>query len=71
MFSEYNARNNAALETLINKHGVQLRQMPNDVLSAIGKKSGEVVADVGNVDAIGKKIYESFITFRKKFHRVV
>ena len=65
MFSEYNARNNAALETLINKHGVQLRQMPNDVLSAIGEKSGEVVADVGNVDAIGKKIYESFITFRK------
>ena len=66
MYSEYNARNNAALNTLINKHKVQLRQMPNDVLSEIGKASGEVVAEVAAGDAIGRKVYESFIAFRKQ-----
>ena len=65
MYAEYNARNAASLDTLLNKHGVQLRQFSNDVLNAIGEASGDVVGEVGDVDAIGAKIYNSFINFRK------
>ncbi|MDX1737715.1 MAG: ABC transporter substrate-binding protein, partial [Alphaproteobacteria bacterium] len=65
MYAEYNARNASALETLLNKHGVQLRQMPDDVLNEIGAASGEVVGEVGDVDEIGRKVYNSFISFRK------
>lgn len=66
MFAEYNARNNASLDVLINKHDVQLRQMPDAVMNAIGAASGEVVGEVGDVDEIGAKIYNSFMAFRKQ-----
>ncbi len=65
MYAEYNARNASSLDTLINKHGVQLRQMPNDVLNAIGTQSGAVVGEVADVDALSAKIYNSFLKFRK------
>lgn len=65
MLAEFNARNTDSLNTLINKHGVQLRQMPDDVLTALGNASGDVVAEVGQIDEIGKKVYESFMNFRK------
>ena len=48
MFSEFNARNNTALETLINKHGVQFKCQTMSLNWE--KTSGEVVADVGNVE---------------------
>ncbi len=64
MYSEYNAKNSDALNTLINKHDVQLRQMPDPVMNAIGEASGIVVREVGEVDALGKKILESYLSFR-------
>lgn len=65
-YAEFNARNNDALNTLIKKHGVQLRQMPDDVMQAIGQASGEVVAEVAEIDDLSKRIYESFIAFRRQ-----
>ncbi len=65
-YSEFNAKNGDALATLINKHGVQLRKMPDPVMNEIGKQSGLVVREVGDVDAIGKKILDSYLDFRAK-----
>ncbi|MEQ9488215.1 MAG: TRAP transporter substrate-binding protein [Alphaproteobacteria bacterium] len=62
--AEFNARNNDALKTLIEDHGVKLHKMPDDVLNAIGEKSGEVAAEVAEIDDIGKRTYESFVKFR-------
>ena len=66
MYSEFNARNTDALNTLLTKHNVQLRRMPNSVLNEIGKASGEVVGEVGDLGGIEAKIYRNFIDFRKK-----
>ena len=66
MYSEFNAKNGDALDTLVNKHGVQLREMPKDVMQAIGTASGEVVREAGQTDAISKKVYDSFYDFRTK-----
>lgn len=66
MYAEFNARNSDALDTLINKHDVKVRRMSNDVLNAIGEKSGEVMAEVAKEDALTARVYESFIGFRKK-----
>ena len=66
MYAEYNAKNSDALNTLINKHGVQLREMPADVLNAIGEVSGQVVREVGEVDDLSKRILESYLGFREK-----
>ena len=66
LLAEFNARNGDALDTLLNKHNVQLKEFSPDVLKALGQASGEVVAAVGQADAQSKKVYESFIGFRKK-----
>jgi len=64
MLSEYTAQNNRALDTLINKHKVKLRRYPDDVLNKIKALSDEVVAEVGAKDALTKKVFESFKSFR-------
>ncbi len=65
MFAEFNARNNDALNTLKEKHNVQVRKFSDSILQSIGEISGQVVAEAGASDAISKKVYESFIKFRK------
>ena len=64
MLSEYTAQNNRALDTLVNKHKVKLRRYPDDVLNKIKQLSDEVIAEVGTKDALSKKVFESFTSFR-------
>ena len=66
MLAEYTARNNAALQTLVTKHKVDLRRFPDDVLKKIKRLADEVVAEVAAKDAMSKKVYESFSKFRKQ-----
>ena len=63
--AEFNAKNGGALEVLVKKHGVKLHRTPDSVLQAIGKISGEVVAEVGESDPFAKRVYESFLKSRK------
>ncbi len=64
MFAEYNARNGKALNDLVNKHGVQLKKFPDEVLKKLMTISDEVVAEIANKDPMSKKVYESFKKFR-------
>ena len=64
--AEFNARNSGALDTLVKKHGVQVRRFTNQMLQAIGEASGQVVAEAGASDAMTRKVYDSFIKARKK-----
>ncbi|NNF95364.1 MAG: TRAP transporter substrate-binding protein, partial [Halobacteria archaeon] len=73
MLAEYTARNNAALHTLVNKHKVDLRQFPDDVLAKLRQLSDEVVAEVAAKDKLTKQVYDSFRTFRDQvmeWHKV-
>lgn len=63
--AEYNARSPDSLDKLVGEHGVELRQYNNDLLNAIGGVAGEVVAEIGNSDAMTRKVYESYLKFRK------
>ncbi|WP_404378477.1 TRAP transporter substrate-binding protein [Caenispirillum salinarum] len=65
MLAEFNAQNGNALNTLVNEHNVQLKKFPDDVLKAIGQASGEVIADLAAKNEDVKKVYDSFIKFRK------
>ncbi len=64
MLAEYTALNNTALDTLVNKHRVDLRPYPDEVLKQLKAISDEVVAEVAAKDAMSKKVYDSFIKFR-------
>jgi TRAP-type mannitol/chloroaromatic compound transport system substrate-binding protein len=64
VLSEFTARNNAALTTLINDHGVVLKRFPDPVLQGLGQLSGDVLADLAARDALSEKVMNSLLTFR-------
>ena len=60
--SDFYANDPRALETLVAKHGVQVRQFPDAILEAGAKASAEVLAGVRDSDnALAKKTAESFV----------
>ncbi|HKJ08668.1 MAG TPA: TRAP transporter substrate-binding protein [Gammaproteobacteria bacterium] len=66
MLAEYNARNNEALQTLIEDHKVQVRRFPDDVLRKLHTISDQVVAEIADKDPMSRKVYESFRSFREQ-----
>ena len=64
MLAEYTARNNQALETLVKEHEVDVRRLPDEVLSHLRQLSDDVVGEIADKDAISRKVYESFTAFR-------
>lgn len=65
MLSEFTARNNASLRTLIDEHGVELRRLPDDVITALNEAALEVVSEAAKTDEISQRIYDSYMTFLK------
>ncbi len=64
--AEFNAQNAAALNTLRQKHNVDLRRFTDDVLKAVGEAAGDVVGDIASgSDALTREVYNSFLKFRK------
>jgi len=66
MLADFTARNNSALDTLVNEHNVQLRRLPDAVLSDLRKASEEVLQEVAAKDDLSRRVYESFYNFRKQ-----
>ncbi|HEC15029.1 MAG TPA: TRAP transporter substrate-binding protein [Sedimenticola sp.] len=69
LLAEYTARNPIALETLLEKHKVDMRIYPDDVLKQLRKLSGEVVAELADKDAFAKKVYDSYSKFYRRAKR--
>ena len=46
------------------EHGVQLRKLPNDVLTELHRISEDVVSEMSSVDEQTAKVYESWKNFR-------
>jgi TRAP-type mannitol/chloroaromatic compound transport system substrate-binding protein len=66
MLSEYTARNNTALRTLIEEHGVDVRRLPDSVLARLRELSNEVVREISGDDPFAGRVYESFQNFRSQ-----
>lgn len=68
MLAEFNARSGAALRTLVEKHGVIVKGLPEDVLLACGEKSNEVLNEIHAADRspnrIVQRVIEDFLAFR-------
>jgi TRAP-type mannitol/chloroaromatic compound transport system substrate-binding protein len=73
MLDEYTGRNNAAMVELVNTHGVEVRRLPDDVLSALKQYSNEIYAEISAEDPSFAKIYKAYKAFgeqAKKYHKV-
>ena len=65
MLDEYTARNNKALISLINDHGIELRKLPDDVLAEFKKITDELLLEMIEKDDASRKIYKSLSEFQK------
>jgi TRAP-type mannitol/chloroaromatic compound transport system substrate-binding protein len=63
MLDEFTARNNAALRELTEKHGVQIRKLPDDVLAALRTASDQVISETIANDTFAQQVYASFKAF--------
>jgi TRAP-type mannitol/chloroaromatic compound transport system substrate-binding protein len=63
VFAEFNTRNNQALKTLVEEHGVELRRFPDDVLAALKGYSAEVMQELASSDPLIARVYESYTAF--------
>lgn len=73
MLDEYTARNQKALDLLVNTHGVQLKKLPDPVLSKLKNITQKVLKEMVAKDPVFKKVYESQEAFKeqiKKYHKI-
>jgi TRAP-type mannitol/chloroaromatic compound transport system substrate-binding protein len=63
MLAEYTARNPVALQTLLEKHGVDMRPYPDDVIAQLKQLSAEVVSEVAQKDDFSRKVFASYQKF--------
>ncbi len=61
--AEYNARNNAALKTLIDEHNVQLRQFPPEVMQALKYHTDALIAEQVASDKDFARVWHSYSEF--------
>lgn len=66
MLADFTAKNNGALQTLVDKHKVDLRPFPDEVLNRLKTLSEQVVAELAEKDAMSEKVYGSFSAFRNQ-----
>jgi len=66
MMSEFNAKNGAALDRLINEQGVELRRFSDDLYDAFGRASNEVYEEVKAHSDLAARIHESYLKARSE-----
>ena len=73
MLDEFTARNNDALTDLVERHGVKLRRLPDDVLRALAAESEAAMQRLVSSDPLAARVYDSFSAFRagvKSYHNI-
>jgi TRAP-type mannitol/chloroaromatic compound transport system substrate-binding protein len=73
MLAEYTARNQQALDVLVREHGVELRQLPDDVLLALRRAADKVLEETAAADPLARRAYDSLRAFQaqaKAWHAV-
>jgi TRAP-type mannitol/chloroaromatic compound transport system substrate-binding protein len=73
MLDEYTARNQKALDLLVNTHKVQLKKLPDPVLSELKNITQKVLKEMVAKDPVFRKVYESQEAFKeqiKKYHKI-
>jgi TRAP-type mannitol/chloroaromatic compound transport system substrate-binding protein len=73
MLDEYTARNNEAMVALQEKHKVDMRPLPADVMTALRDASQIVMEEQAVADPMFNKVYQSYSSFQQKvqqYHRI-
>lgn len=66
MLAEYTANNAQALDALVRDHGIELRQLPDDVLVALRRAADLVLDEVAGRDPLARRALDSMRAFRAR-----
>ena len=66
MLAEYAARNQAALNTLVKEHGVQVHAWPADIMDRLQTLTGELLADLAAADPFTRRVNDSYQAYRQQ-----
>ena len=66
MLDEYTARNNEALVSLVETHGVQLRKLPDEVVNELRGISADMLEELANDSDIARRIADSVQSFQQQ-----
>ena len=69
VLSMFQAINDSAYQKLINEHGVQMRQLPDEVMNALGQRAGEVCSSIASEDSISQELFSHIVEFRSTILR--
>ncbi len=73
MLDEYTARNNRALKELVEKHGVQLKRLPADVIAHLQKINDQIMEETAAKDPQFARVYKAFKEFEREvipYHQI-
>lgn len=73
MTNEFTARNSISLTEMVETHGVQLREFPDDLIIELNRISQEVIDELADLSPMGAKIHASYREYEasvKGFHDV-
>ncbi|MAT50594.1 MAG: ABC transporter substrate-binding protein [Porticoccaceae bacterium] len=66
MLDEYTAQNAISLQELIDKHGVEVKPLPDEVLSGLKEISGQVLNELAASDPLAAKVWASQKAFMER-----
>ena len=69
VLSMFQAANDSSYQKLINEHGVQMRQLPDEVMNALGQRAGEVCSSIASEDSISQELFSHIVEFRSTILR--
>ncbi len=65
VWTEYTTKHALALKQMVAEQGVQVRKLPDDVITAMGNAAGQVIAELReSSDELVRRIVESFLKYR-------
>ena len=73
MTNEFTARNSISLTEMVETHGVQVREFPDDLIIELNRISQEVIDELADLSPMGAKIHASYREYEasvKGFHDV-
>jgi TRAP-type mannitol/chloroaromatic compound transport system substrate-binding protein len=73
MLAEYTARNQQALEQLVQEHGVLFRNLPESVIAALQRATTEVIGEITARDSFAARVWDSYSGFQQRawiWHRM-
>lgn len=73
VLADYTAQSHRALTTLVTEHKVEVRRLPDEVLTALRQAAEQLLSEKADQDPNTRKVYESYMSFRdqaRQWHRI-